>query len=468
MPLKRARLLAPVLYPGNIYCAGANYTDHMAEMARAQGQAPGPTMKELGEQPWHFVKTSRSSVVGPGARVKLPVYSQMVDWEVELAAVIGKAAKDVPVEKALDYVAGYTIANDLSARDVMKRDKNPATSPFHYDWLSQKCFDGACPLGPWIVPASEIPYPQNLALKLTEDPRLVTGRGQYVEDIKLPGLAHLAFLRSPHAHARVTALRTEAARAAPGVVRVVTARDLGSLRPLPFMATLPGLKQAQCPYLAGAVVDSTGVPVAAVVAESPSLARDAAELIEVEYDPLPPVADPERGLEPGAPLAHPELGTNQAFAWPLKGGDVDGAFSRAAHIVRVRLDHNRLAAAPMEPRGVLARYDPASEELTLWLTTQNPFLSRADLAAVTGFPEHKLRVIAPDVGGGFGVKGPLYPEEIVAATLARQLGRPIRWMSTRTEDLLTTIQARAAVSEAEGALTADGEQVLGAGRDPSD
>jgi 2-keto-4-pentenoate hydratase/2-oxohepta-3-ene-1,7-dioic acid hydratase in catechol pathway len=166
IPVKRVKLLAPVLYPGNIYCAGANYTDHMAEMARAQGQAPGPNMKELGEKPWHFVKSSRSAVVGPGARVKLPVYSQMVDWEVELAAVIGRPARDVPVEKALDYVAGYTIADDLSARDVMRRDKNPATSPFHYDWLSQKCFDGACPLGPWIVPASDIPYPQNLALKL--------------------------------------------------------------------------------------------------------------------------------------------------------------------------------------------------------------------------------------------------------------------------------------------------------------
>jgi carbon-monoxide dehydrogenase large subunit len=294
-------------------------------------------------------------------------------------------------------------------------------------------------------------------LKRTEDPRLITGRGQYVEDIKLPGLAHLAFLRSPHAHARVQALRTEAARKAPGVVRVVTAGDLGSLRPLPFMATIPGLKQAPCPYLAGAVVDSTGVPVAAVVAESADLARDATELIEVEYEPLPPIADPERGLEPGAPLAHAELGTNQAFSWPLRGGDVDGAFARAAHIVKVRLDHNRLAGAPMEPRGVLARYDAGSDELTLWLTTQNPFLSRADLAAVLGFPEHKLRVIAPDVGGGFGVKGPLYREEIVAAKLAPEIGRPVRWMSTRTEDLLTTIQARAAVSEAEGAVTAEGE-----------
>jgi len=202
-------------------------------------------------------------------------------------------------------------------------------------------------------------------LKRTEDPKLITGRGQYVEDIKLPGLAHLAFLRSPHAHARVKALRTEAARKAPGVVRVVTAGDLGSLRPLPFMATIPGLKQAPCPYLAGAVVDSTGVPVAAVVAERADLARDAIELIEVEYEPLPPIADPERGLEPGAPLAHAELGTNQAFCWPLRGGDVDGAFARAAHIVKVRLDHNRLAGAPMEPRGVLARYDAGSDELTL-------------------------------------------------------------------------------------------------------
>ena len=279
-------------------------------------------------------------------------------------------------------------------------------------------------------------------LKRTEDPRLVTGRGQYVEDIKLPGLTHLIFLRSPHAHARVTALRTDAARKAPGIVRVATAGDLGSLGRLPFMATIPGLKQAPCPYLARDVVDSTGVPVAAVVAESAVQARDAADLIEVEYEPLPPISDPERGLESGAPLAHAELGTNQAFNWPLKGGDVEGAFGKAAHLVKVRLDHNRLAGVPMEPRGVLARYDAGSGELTVWLTTQNPFLSRADLAAVIGFPEHKLRVIAPDVGGGFGVKGPLYREEIVAAKLALELGRPIRWVSTRTEDLLTTIQAR--------------------------
>jgi len=171
--LARARLLAPILYPGAIFCAGANYTDHMSEMARAQGRSAGPTMKELGEKPWHFVKTSKSSVIGPGARVRLPVHSQMVDWEVELAAVIGKPARDVPVERALAHVAGYTIANDLSARDVMRRDKNPETSPFHHDWLSQKCFDGSCPLGPWIVPAHQLGDPQKLGLKLWVNDQLM-------------------------------------------------------------------------------------------------------------------------------------------------------------------------------------------------------------------------------------------------------------------------------------------------------
>ena len=166
VPLKRTKLLAPVLYPGNIYCAGANYKDHVAEMERAQGREPGPTMKDRGEQPWHFIKTTRSSIVGPEATVRIPPYSHALDWEVEMVAVIGRKAKDLPVEKALGCVAGYTIANDLSARDVMRREKNPPASPFHYDWVSQKCFDGSCPIGPWIVPANEIRDPHNLGIKL--------------------------------------------------------------------------------------------------------------------------------------------------------------------------------------------------------------------------------------------------------------------------------------------------------------
>jgi 2-keto-4-pentenoate hydratase/2-oxohepta-3-ene-1,7-dioic acid hydratase in catechol pathway len=166
VPVKRVKLVAPVLYPGNIYCAGANYTDHMAEMARAHGREPGPTMKERGEKPWHFIKASRSTVAGPGAKVKIPPYCRKMDWEVELAAVIGRTAKDVPVDKALDVVAGYTIADDLSARDAGRREKNPETSPFYMDWLSHKSFDGSCPLGPWITPAGDIPDPQQLGIRL--------------------------------------------------------------------------------------------------------------------------------------------------------------------------------------------------------------------------------------------------------------------------------------------------------------
>ena len=172
-PLKRARLLAPVLYPGTIFCAGANYTDHVAEMARASNRPPEADPRSLGLKPWHFIKTSRSSIVGPGSAVKLPAYSKMVDWEIELVAVIGRAAKKVPVERALECVAGYTIGNDLSARDAMKREGISNTSPLHYDWISQKCFDGAAPLGPWIVPAGDIPDPQSLALKLWVNDQLM-------------------------------------------------------------------------------------------------------------------------------------------------------------------------------------------------------------------------------------------------------------------------------------------------------
>jgi 2-keto-4-pentenoate hydratase/2-oxohepta-3-ene-1,7-dioic acid hydratase in catechol pathway len=166
VPVARARLLAPVLYPGAIFCAGANYTDHVLEMARAANAPPPPDPHAVGLPPWHFIKTSRGSVVGPGTRVALPAYSKMVDWEVELAAVIGRPARNVTIGQALDYVAGYTIGNDLSARDAMKRPHLPDASPFKVDWLSQKCFDGSCPLGPWITPASDIADPQKLAMKL--------------------------------------------------------------------------------------------------------------------------------------------------------------------------------------------------------------------------------------------------------------------------------------------------------------
>lgn len=159
-------LLAPVARPGAIYCAGANYTDHMAEMARVMNMPPERDPREAGLKPWHFLKTSRGSIVGPGAGVAIPAYAKLLDWEIELAAVIGRPCRHVPVERALDCVAGYTIANDLSARDHVKREGVGDHSPFKWDWVSQKCFEGACPLGPWVTPAAQIPDPQNLAMRL--------------------------------------------------------------------------------------------------------------------------------------------------------------------------------------------------------------------------------------------------------------------------------------------------------------
>lgn len=165
LPQGQAKLLAPLLYPGAIYCAGANYQDHVAEMNARQGRPPEPDPHTLGLKAWHFIKASRS-VTHPDAAVRLPRASKTVDWEIELAAVIGRAAKDVSEAQALDHVAGYLIANDLSARDLGFREALPPANPFRADWLAHKSFDGSCPLGPWIVPAAEIGDPQNLALKL--------------------------------------------------------------------------------------------------------------------------------------------------------------------------------------------------------------------------------------------------------------------------------------------------------------
>lgn len=164
--LASVTLLAPIDRPGAIYCAGANYKDHVLEMARAQNIPPEPDPHVVGLQSWHFIKTS-GCVAGPNAIVHLPPRSSKVDWEAELALLIGRRAKDISVATALDYVAGYTIANDLSARDFTKRAAVPDSSPFKYDWVAHKCFDGSCPIGPWIVPAEEIGDPQNLAMELS-------------------------------------------------------------------------------------------------------------------------------------------------------------------------------------------------------------------------------------------------------------------------------------------------------------
>jgi 2-keto-4-pentenoate hydratase/2-oxohepta-3-ene-1,7-dioic acid hydratase in catechol pathway len=166
LPLAETKLLPPVLWPSAIYCAGANYADHAAEMARVSGREPEPDPHTLGLKPWHFIKAGRSTLAAHDDTVQISGLSKTMDWEIELAAVIGRAAKNVPLAGALDCVAGYTIANDLSARDMGRRPHMRDDAPFKFDWVAHKNFDGSCPLGPWIVPACDIPDPQKLALKL--------------------------------------------------------------------------------------------------------------------------------------------------------------------------------------------------------------------------------------------------------------------------------------------------------------
>ena len=293
------------------------------------------------------------------------------------------------------------------------------------------------------------------SVRRVEDPVLITGKGCYVDDIQLPGMLHMTFLRSPHPHAKILSIQTSAAQAMPGVVAVVTGDDLSERLHVPVIPLVPGMKIPPHPLLARGAVHAAGVPVAAVVAHSRALAQDAANAIAVEYAALPVVVNAEKALEPGAPLAREELDSNICYTTTKQGGDVDKAFAEAEHIVRLRIASPRLVALTMEPRGVLAKPEPTGD-LTVWLSTQSPHLVRADLATAIGFPEHRIRVIAPDVGGGFGSKATLYQDEALACHLALRLGRPIKWIATRSEDFLTTNQGRDQVMTSELALKRDG------------
>jgi aerobic carbon-monoxide dehydrogenase large subunit len=293
------------------------------------------------------------------------------------------------------------------------------------------------------------------AVRRVEDPVLITGKGCYVDDIQLPDMLHLAFLRSPYPHANILSIQVNVARAMPGVVAVMTSDDLSEHLHVPVMPLVPGMKIPPHPLLARGAVHAAGVPVAAVVAHSCALAQDAADAIEVEYAALPSVVNAEKALEPGAPLAREELDSNVCYRVTKQGGDVGKAFAEAEHIVHMRIASPRLVALALEPRGVLAKPEPTGD-LTVWLSTQSPHLVRADLATAIGFPEHRIRVIAPDVGGGFGSKATLYQDEALACHLALQLGRPIKWIATRSEDFLTTNQGRDQVMLSELALKRDG------------
>ncbi len=287
-----------------------------------------------------------------------------------------------------------------------------------------------------------------------EDPALITGAGRYTDDFQPAGTLHMGVLRSPYPHSRITSIDTGAAQRMPGVVRVLVGDDLDLDITAPVMA--PGMKVPPHPMIAKGAVHAVGVPVAVVVAETAAAARDAANAVEVEYEPLPAVADVEAAVAPGAPLAREELDSNICYTLVREGGDVEKAFAEADHVSRLHISSPRLVALSLEPRGVLAVPDAMGQGLTVWTSVQGPHRVRADLANTLKFPEHQIRMIAPDVGGGFGSKGPLYREHVLVSWLALNLGRPVKWVATRSEDFLTTIQGRDQHMTSELALKKDG------------
>jgi carbon-monoxide dehydrogenase large subunit len=295
--------------------------------------------------------------------------------------------------------------------------------------------------------------------KRVEDPRLLRGEGQYVADLRLEQVAEVAFVRSAYAHARITRVSVNSASEVPGVLAVWTGADVRHLPRLPSRAR--GVNQhhvSPLPALAETHVTMVGYPLAAVVATDQAVARDARDLVEVDYEPLAPITSAERALQPDSPALYPEFGTNTVYS--ITRGNSDQAQRELANAERklhLRIQHSRLAQVPMEPRAIAAVYDRATDQLTVWRSTQSPFLTRNALSVVLGRPESSIRVIAPDVGGAFGSKSSLYPDELTVVLLAMTLDRPVRWVSTRREDLAFTLQGRDQVNLVDAGFTADGQ-----------
>src|SRR6266436_5796585 len=290
------------------------------------------------------------------------------------------------------------------------------------------------------------------AVKRREDPRFLRGDGRFIDDVALPGMFHAAFLRSPHAHAVVKTIHTAAAAAAPGVARVFTFGDLDRwMKPLPLFGAVPAglaavvkfdLRQAPQWALCRERARYVGEIVAMVLAESRAAAEDAVDLIEVDWEPLPPVVDMVRAGEPGGPLVHPEWGTNVGVGFSHSIGDADGAFARADVTVSETFHIQRYVGMPLEGRGVVAAWDRRDGTLTTWNSTQVSHFVQQGLTTALGLPPHKIRVIAPDLGGGFGTKASGYPEDALVPIAAMALGRPVKWIENRREHMMGAAHAR--------------------------
>jgi len=300
-------------------------------------------------------------------------------------------------------------------------------------------------------------------IKRNEDPRLLTGRALFTDDVQLAGMLHVAFLRSDLAHARIRSIDVEGASRSPGVVAVYTAGDLGEFwQPGPLLVPPPPVEKlefherTQVP-LAKDKVRHAGEAVAMVVAESRYIAEDALDHIFVDYEPLDAVIGLEAALREGGPLVHEDLGHNVSARVTQTKGDWSQAESEADLVVRRRFHYDRGTAAALENRGIVASWDEKSQRLTIWDTTQAPIAIRNGLAAMLGLSEHQVRVIAPFIGGGFGPKIMMfYPEEVLLAWAALQLGRPLKWIEDREENFYATTQERGQVHDAAIALRSDG------------
>jgi len=288
-----------------------------------------------------------------------------------------------------------------------------------------------------------------------EDPRLLRGRGRYVGDITLPAMLHAAILRSPHAHARIDAIDAERARQAPGVIQVVTAADLGDAgaRELAIVPPHPALHGRNFRLLARGRARFVGEAVAVVLAESREAAEDARELIDIAYAPLPSVQDPAHR---DAARVHEDIADNLAGRVTLTRGDVEAALRAAPRVLTERFVIGRAGGQPMETRGIAAEYSAMAGLLTVWASSQVPHQVRQFVCEATGLPPHQVRVIAPDVGGGFGAKLIVYPEDVLIPLLALRAGRPVRWLEERTEHMLTATQERAQVHDVAIGFDADG------------
>ncbi len=301
------------------------------------------------------------------------------------------------------------------------------------------------------------------SIKRREDPRLITGKGVYTDDVKLPGQTYAVFVRSPHAHARLRRVDVSKARQVPGVVAAFTGKDLaeGGVGPLPCGWLLPDLKIPEYRVIATGTAHFVGHAVAVVIGESAYAARDGADAVNVDYEVLPAVTDGEKAVAAGAPQLHANAPGNVAFRWSIGDKDkTDAAIKSAARVVKQRLVNQRLIPNAIEPRASMASYNPATGDFTVWVTSQNPHVHRLLMGAfVLGIPEHKLRIIAPDVGGGFGSKIFLYPEEVTATWASRKLGRPVKWTAERRESFLTDAHGRDHLTDAEMAVDRDGRIV---------